>query len=123
MSSLYYADEVKGTEELEDLKATQTKVPAEAIKLARQLIEGLHGPFEPEIYKDEYREQLLTIVQSRVEGREAVVAGAAPEPAKIVNLMEALKKSLAAGAAPAAGAKAAPAKQEPEKRARKRASR
>lgn len=122
MSTLYYADEVKNTEGLEELKGSVDVTP-EAIKLARQLVEGLHGSFEPEIYKDEYREQLLAIIEDRIEGREAVVVGAGPEPAKIINLMEALKKSLATTASQTAKPKAAPAKEEPRKPARKRASR
>jgi DNA end-binding protein Ku len=121
MSTLFYGDEVKSTAELEDLKGGAAVTP-EAIKLARQLIEGLHGPFEPEIYKDEYQEQLLSIIHDKVEGREAVVAGAGPEPAKIVNLMEALKKSLAQSASQGQKPKAAPAKEEPKKPVRKRAS-
>ena len=120
MSTLYYADEVKSTEGLEDLKGVDS-VPQDAIKLARQLIEGLQGPFEPEISKDEYQEQMLSIIHDKVEGREAVVAGAGPEPAKIVNLMEALKKSLAQSGQ-AQKPKAAPAKEKPEQPARKRAT-
>jgi DNA end-binding protein Ku len=115
MSTLHYADEVKGTAELEELKSSEQVTP-EAVQLARQLVEGLKGPFEPEIYQDEYRDELLRIVQDKVDGREAVVADEAAEPAKVVNLMEALKKSLAAGRE-----KAAPAKELPTEPARKQA--
>jgi len=114
MNTLHYADEVKSTAELEELK-TSEKVTPEAVALAKQLVEGLKGSFEPELYKDEYRDELLRIVEEKVEGRESVVAEEA-EPAKVVNLMEALKKSLAAGPV-----KAAPAKELPEEApARKR---
>lgn len=125
MSALYHADEVKSADGLEDLKAAGAEqVTPEAIQLARQLIAGLHGPFEPEIYRDEYQVELLQIIRDKIDGREAVVAGAGPEPAKVVNLMEALKKSLAASSssAQAAKPKAAPAKELPEKPARKQAA-
>lgn len=120
MSALYYADEVRSTDGLEELRGTETVSP-EAIELARQLVSGLEGPFEPAIYHDEYREQLLAIIQDKIAGREAVVTGTDTEPAKVVNLMEALKKSLAAGSSPARS-KAAPAKEKPEAPERKRAS-
>ncbi len=121
MSALYYADEVRGIEELEELKAT-AKPDGEAIQLARQLIGGLSGPFDPALYKDEYREQLLAIIQEKIEGREAVAAEAGPEPLRVVNLMEALKKSLAAGAEAPPRVKAAPAKEVPDEPVRKQAS-
>ena len=120
MSALYYADEVRSTAELEELKEAP-KPDAEAIQLARQLISGLAGPFEPAIYKDEYQEQLLAIIQEKVEGREAVVADQGAEPLRVVNLMEALKKSLAAGGA-ASRSKAAPAREVPEEPVRKQAN-
>lgn len=121
MSALYYADEVRGTTELEELKEAP-QPDAEAIQLARQLISGLAGPFEPAIYKDEYQEQLLAIIQEKVEGREAVVADAGAEPLRVVNLMEALKKSLAAGAGAPSRPKAAPAREVPEEPVRKQAN-
>ena len=112
MSALYYADEVRGTAELEELKDVPAP-EAEAIQLARQLISGLAGPFEPGIYKDEYQEQLLAIIEEKVQGREAVVADEGAEPLRVVNLMEALKKSLASGAGAPSRAKAAPAREVP----------
>jgi DNA end-binding protein Ku len=116
MNTLHFADEVKSTDELEELK-TQEKVTPEAVQLAKQLVDGLKGPFAPAEYKDEYRDELLRIVAEKVEGRESVVAEEA-EPAKVVNLMEALKKSLAAGPG---REKAAQAKELPEETpARKR---
>jgi DNA end-binding protein Ku len=119
MSTLHYADEVKSASELEELKSTE-KVTPEAVQLAKQLIEGLKGPFEPALYEDEYRDELLRIVEDKVAGRETVVAEEGAEPAKVVNLMEALKKSLAAGSG---REKAAPAKEEPKEPERKRAGR
>jgi DNA end-binding protein Ku len=119
MSTLHYADEVKSTAELEELKS-KVEVAPDAVKLARQLVDGLQGPFEPQIYQDEYRDELMKIIESKVEGREVVVAEEEAEPAKVVNLMDALKKSLAAGTGTGRG-KAAPAKEVPEEPARKRA--
>ncbi len=117
MCTLHYGDEVKSPAELEELKAN-VEVAPDAVKLARQLVDGLQGEFEPEKYEDQYRDELLKIVQSKVDGREVVVAEEEAEPAKVVNLMDALKKSLAAGTG---RAKAAPAKEVPGEPVRKQA--
>jgi DNA end-binding protein Ku len=63
--------------------------------MAKQLIESLSGEWNPEEYSDEYREALLQIVEAKLNGQEIEVV--APEPtAKVVDLMEALKASVAA---------------------------
>ena len=63
------------------------------MKLARQVIETFEGPLNLADYKDEYREGLQRIIDAKIAGEE-VVAPAAEAPPKVVNLMEALRKSL-----------------------------
>ena len=63
--------------------------------MARQLIENLTAEWNPEEFTDEYREALLTIVEAKVSGQEIEVVEAEPT-AKVVDLMEALKASVAA---------------------------
>jgi DNA end-binding protein Ku len=71
------------------------KVTDQEMAMARQLIESLAGAWEPEQFSDAYREGLLEIVEAKLHGQEIEVV--APEPtAKVVDLMEALKASVAA---------------------------
>jgi DNA end-binding protein Ku len=103
MHALNYADEVRGFEEIDRGEALTLK-PGE-LELAVQLIEQLASPaFEPPKYEDEYRKKVLELIEQKVAGQEIVAAPAQPARAQIIDLMEALKASLAAkqAAAPAA---------------------
>jgi DNA end-binding protein Ku len=68
-------------------------VRPEEIKLARQVIETFEAPLNLSDYKDEYREGLQRIIDAKIAGEE-IVAPSVEAPPKVVNLMEALKKSL-----------------------------
>ena len=77
-------------EELADVPET---VKADEVKLARQVIGTFEGGLDFEAYRDEYQEGLRQIIDAKIAGRDVVT----PEPAappKVVNLMEALRKSL-----------------------------
>jgi DNA end-binding protein Ku len=64
--------------------------------MARQLIQQLSSDFDPEAFVDEYRTRLEDLVQKKVDGEEVTVAAAPEEePTKVVDLMEALKASVA----------------------------
>ena len=63
------------------------------MKLAQQVIGTFEGPLNLKDYKDEYREGLQRIIDAKIAGEE-VVAPTAEAPPRVVNLMEALKKSL-----------------------------
>ena len=65
------------------------------LALATTLIESLAAPFEPEKYKDGYRENLMAMIKAKVEGRELVEAPTTERLAPVVDIMEALKMSLA----------------------------
>ena len=67
------------------------------VKMARQLIQQLSGEFRPEEFEDEYRVRLQELAERKIEGQEVTVAAepAAEEPAQVVDLMEALKASVA----------------------------
>jgi DNA end-binding protein Ku len=92
-----------------------SKVKPEEAKLARQIIESFEGPLDLKTYKDEYQEGLKAIIDAKIAGQE-IVAPVAEAPPKVVNLMEALKKSLDAVSAQ----KKRPAKAVTEKPAAKR---
>ncbi len=129
MHALYYADEVRGFEEIDRGEGLTLKEGE--LDLAVQLIQQLASEtFEPQKYEDEYRRGLLELIEQKVAGQEVTVAPTQAPRAQIIDLMEALKASLAAkqqaGAeAPAATAPAAatarrPARQkEPAATARK----
>ena len=106
MQQLLYAGEVRSIKEIE-IPETDVK-PAE-LKLAEQLIEQQASEtFDPATYKDEVKERIEAAIQKKVEGQEIAVAEAAPEGgAQVIDLMEALRASLAkkgpVKAAPTAG--------------------
>jgi len=99
------------------------KVKPEEIKLAQQVMATFEGPVDFQSYKDEYQVGLREIIDAKIEGRE-IVAPEVEAPPKVVNLMEALRKSLdtiSAGKKKTAGPvtqKAAPAVAPVKKRAR-----
>jgi DNA end-binding protein Ku len=65
--------------------------------MAEQLIDSLSTEFEPDAYKDEYREQLLALIEQKAEGKEIVAPEAeAPKATKAPDLMAALEESIAA---------------------------
>ena len=93
MYTLHHAAEIRGIESVEELNSVPSKVKPEEIKLARQVIDTFERPLDLKTYKDEYREGLQDIIDAKISGRE-VVAPEVEAPPKVVNLMEALKKSL-----------------------------
>lgn len=103
LHTMYFADEVRDFGEID--KGAGVKVREGELDLARQLIDGLsHDEFRPERYQDEYRQRVLALINQKVEGREVTVAAPAPPRAQVIDLMEALKESLARRAPePAAG--------------------
>ena len=76
-----------------------------------QLIESLSAPFDPKKFHDEYRQSLRTMIEAKLKGQE-IAAAPHPQLAPVVDLMEALKKSLAGKPAPA---KQAPVEMKPMK--------
>jgi DNA end-binding protein Ku len=90
LHTLYYADEVRPLETAPAL----TKPAAQEVSFAEQYIEALSKDFDPEQYRDEYRETLGSIIRAKAEGQELQVPEAAPAPPKTVDLMEALRRSV-----------------------------
>jgi DNA end-binding protein Ku len=93
MHTLHHAAEIRSIDQVEELNSITTKVKPEEAKLARQIIETFEGPLDLKTYKDEYQEGLKAIIDAKIAGQE-IVAPVAEAPPKVVNLMEALKKSL-----------------------------
>jgi DNA end-binding protein Ku len=95
LSTLYWPDEIRELGELDIPKDEAELKPAEK-RMAEQLIAAMTGEFDPEQYHDEYREALMQVIESKVEGRETVAAPEAPESTKLVDLMAALQASVKA---------------------------
>ncbi len=93
MYTLHHAAEIRSVDQVEELNAVRETVKPEEIKLARQVIGTFEGPLDLTHYKDEYREGLQRIIDAKIAGAE-VVAPAEEAPPKVINLMEALRKSL-----------------------------
>ena len=84
METMIFADEVVPKEDLDGLpEAEELKVSDREVKMAQQLIESLATDFEPERYKDEYREKVLELIEAKAAGEEIAVAPEAPAPAKV----------------------------------------
>jgi DNA end-binding protein Ku len=95
LETLYFHDEVIEPDELEGIPH-DVDVEDRELKIARQLIESLAAEFEPERYRDEYRERVLELIEKKAEGQEIVLQPQTEEPAQVVDLMAALEASLAA---------------------------
>ena len=123
MEQLHYPDELRSFAEVPIEDATVR--PAE-LKLATQLIEqAASDKFTPENYRDEVRDRMLELINRKVEGEDITIAPTAEPEHKIIDIMAALKASLAAGKKPAAQAATSAAEKKSAKAkapARKRAA-
>jgi DNA end-binding protein Ku len=95
MATMLFADEVVDPERLDDIPgADDVRTNDRELAIAKQLVESLAGEFEPEKYKDTYREAVMAMIERKAAGEEIVVAEAEEEAAPAPDLMSALKASL-----------------------------
>lgn len=96
MATMLFSDEILPPERIDEVaEAAKVKTTKRELDIARQLIESLSGDFEPEKYRDSYREQVLALIERKAEGKEIAaqpVPDTVAEPAP--DLMSALKASL-----------------------------
>ncbi len=107
---LRHANEIRPADVLFDDIPT-VKVDKEALDLAKELVTRKAGKFEPEQFKDEYVEAVKELIQAKLEDRAPDIVTEEPGGAKVINIMDALKKSVQQGkgaAAKTGGKKAAP---------------
>jgi DNA end-binding protein Ku len=115
LHTMYYADEVK---KVEGFGAPDVELKEAEIKVAHQLIEALADEWDPEKYKDSFQENLKKLIETKLEGGEVAAVEKPKKLAPVVDLMAALKQSLAqmegrkkpAATAPASDLPAAAAK-------------
>ena len=93
MYTLRHANEIRSMETIDDLADMPEDVKPAEIKLAQQVMGTFEGELDFAEYKDEYQQGLREIIDAKIEGRE-IVAQEIEAPPKVVNLMEALRKSL-----------------------------
>jgi DNA end-binding protein Ku len=97
MSTLAYADEVVLPDSIDELAGLDdVDVSAREVKMAEALVESLSDEFSPDKYHDDYREQVLGLIEKKAAGEEFEVPEVAAEKPKIVDLMAALEASVEA---------------------------
>ncbi|MGE0593394.1 MAG: Ku protein [Vicinamibacterales bacterium] len=93
MYTLHHEAEIRSIDQVEELSSVPKKVRPEEVKLAKQVVATFDADLNLADYRDEYRDGLRAIIDAKIAGEE-VVAPEVQEPAKVVDLMEALRRSL-----------------------------
>lgn len=121
MEMLRYSEELRKAEDFFD-EVPGTKPDKEMVDLAVQLIGKKSAAFKPEKFEDHYQTALKALVQDKLKGRKIVAHEQdRPKGGNIVDLMEALKKSVGASSEKASSSKSAPSKPKPTRGTKKRA--
>ena len=94
LETLYYQEDIRSKAEIVEA-IEEIEVKDAELVMATQLVESLAGAFDPSEYRNEYRHELRAMLESKLEGREIVAPEPLPE-AHVIDLMEALKQSIAA---------------------------
>lgn len=97
MSTMVFADEVVAAESIDELGGLdEIEVSPREVKMAEALVESLAASFEPDKYRDEYREQVLDLIERKAAGEEFEVPEVAAGAPKVIDLMAALEASVRA---------------------------
>jgi DNA end-binding protein Ku len=97
LTTMRFADEVVPPDQLEEVTPKDgKKLDKREVDMAKQLIDSLTGDFDAQKYRDEYREELLSLIERKAEGKSVVTQPSEePKPTKAPDLMAALEESLA----------------------------
>jgi DNA end-binding protein Ku len=96
LETMLFADEVVPPDSLDELAAeAEVQTSDRELEMAKQLIDSLTSEFEPEKYRDEYRERVLELIERKAQGETVVIEAPAEEPQKVPDLMAALEASIA----------------------------
>src|SRR5262245_40323774 len=101
--TMYYQDEIR---QVEEFRTDTSLVKEKELAMAKMLISSLEADFEPQKYHDSYRDNLMKMIEAKIEGHK-VVETPTEHIAPVIDIMEALKKSLAEKRKPALSATAA----------------
>ena len=119
LHTMYFVDELH--REKETGKPKEEKFDKRELDMARKLVETLAGPFKPEEFHDEYKQNVEKMIEDKRKGQK-VVPISQPKTAPVVDLMQALQQSLAGLKPKVSGKKATPAKPTAKKTARKKSA-
>jgi DNA end-binding protein Ku len=115
METMLFADEVIPADSLEELGTDgDVQTSDRELAMANQLIASLASDFEPEKYRDEYRERVLDLIERKAQGETIVIEEPEAEPEKVPDLMAALEASIASAKKPAAKKKSGSTKKKKE---------
>ncbi|AIG27669.1 Ku protein [Brevibacillus sp. 7WMA2] len=99
LETIFYPDEVRSLAQVPALPQADAPLVESELAMAIQLVESMSRPFHPEQYQDTYRQHLQELITKKLEGKEVATAPSAPR-ANVIDLMQALKESLAQAEAP-----------------------
>ena len=117
-TTLHYPYEIRGEDSaFEDIPDMQ--LPAQMVGLAEEIIDRMTGKFEPDKFEDRYENAMIELIRSKQAGQPVKQAKASAKPSNVVNLMDALKRSIGEGAGGKAPAKKQKAPPAAKKRAKK----
>ena len=96
METMLFGDEVVPPDGIEDIPSTdgKAKTSAREVEMAKQLIDSLTAEFDPDKYRDEYRDRVLDMIERKADGQDVVVEAPEEEPQKVPDLMAALEASI-----------------------------
>jgi DNA end-binding protein Ku len=92
LHTMYYPDEIR---QVEEFRTDTSIVKEKELAMAKMLIDSLLAEFEPQKYHDAYRENLMAMIQAKVEGKQIVETVETKHKAPVIDILEALKMSLA----------------------------
>jgi DNA end-binding protein Ku len=92
LHTMYYSSEVRA---MDEFRTDTTCVADQELELATMLVRALAAPFEPSKYRDHYQENVRALLEAKIQGREIEGRAAQPVLAPVVDILEALKASLA----------------------------
>ena len=116
LETLFFAEDIRPRAEIDDAVG-ETEISDPELDMARQLVASLVGEFVPEEFENVYRGELRAMLEAKLEGREITLPEPAPE-APVIDLMDALKQSVAQAKKQRAPAKGAGAKKAPARKKR-----
>ncbi len=93
LETLFYAEDVRERKEIDEA-VSDTKVGKAELDMAVQLVDNLKGSFVPTDFTNDYRDQLRAMLEAKLAGKEITIPEA-PESAEVIDLMDALKQSVA----------------------------
>jgi DNA end-binding protein Ku len=111
METMLFADEVVPPDSLDEMPDdVAAKTSKRELDMAKQLIESLSAEFEPEQYRDEYRDRVLDMIERKAQGETITIEAPTEKPKEVPDLMAALEASIAGAKGQSGGAKKKPAR-------------